>query len=85
MTTVHICRPGVPRSAMRLNREPSEDEWKIFQQMGFERARLGPRYRHSVRCPVNGDGYWYTRRQLLCPAGTIVGTVEDPEGPRGEL
>ncbi len=85
MNDIYICRPGSPHSAMRLDTEPSQDDWKIFHRMGFARAELGERYRKNVRCPVNGDGYFYTRRELLCPSGTVVGSVADWDGPSGEL
>lgn len=58
-----------------FDREPNAEE-----QAGL-RARpctLGGTYRRTVRCRVNGDGYWYERQWLLCD-GEVVGSVVLPE------
>jgi hypothetical protein len=81
----HLCRKGVAGSATRLDREPTAHELTVLAGAGLELATVGDRYRKTVRCPVNGDGYWYTRRYLLDSAGEIVGSFEDEQGPRGEL
>jgi hypothetical protein len=38
-------------------------------------CKLGRGYRKTHRCPVNGDGYWYYRREPLSPDGRVVGSV----------
>lgn len=81
--TYYICRKGVVRSAMKINQKPNQREMDLLSGMGFELARVGKRYRKNVRCPVNGDGYWYTRRYLLDSEGQIVGSFEDYSGPTG--
>jgi hypothetical protein len=78
-----LCRKGQPASAMRLDREPTARELEAFAVAGLELAAIGACYKKTVACPVNGDGYWYTRRYLLDSAGEIVGSVEDAQGPRG--
>lgn len=81
----YLCRRGVPHSAMRLDSAPSEADMQVLSKMGFELAKPGKRYRKSVVCPVNGDGYWYTRCTLLDSDGEVVGTFEVDDGPRGEV
>lgn len=81
----YLCRKGAPGSAMRLDRAPTEHELSVLAGAGLELATIGDRYRKSVACPVNGDGYWYTRRYVLDSAGEVVGSFEDEQGPRGEL
>lgn len=81
----HICRRGEPSSAMRLDGAPTPSELEELVKAGFELACVGGRFRRVCACPVNGDGYWYTRRYLLDGAGGIVGSVEDADGPRGEV
>jgi hypothetical protein len=81
----YLCRKGAPASAMRLDREPTADELAVLAGAGLELATIGDRYKKTVACPVNGDGYWYTRRYLLDSAGEVVGSFEDEQGPRGAL
>lgn len=78
-----MCKPGNRWSAAELNSEPTEAEWVRLNEMGFHRVTIGERFKKSVCCPVNGDGYWYTRRLLLDPNGFVVGSMEDEKGPRG--
>lgn len=78
-----LCRKGAPGSAMRLDREPTAAELEALASAGFELATIGDRYRKNCACPVNGDGYWYTRRTLHDSAGAVVGSVEDADGPSG--
>jgi len=82
---IFMCIRGKRGSALRLNREPDSEAWAVFERMGYERAIVAKRYRHTVRCPVNGDGYFYTRRYVVDADQNVVGTVEDPSGPRGEI
>ena len=84
-SAVYMCRRGVPQSAARLTREPTDAEWAKLAELGFERAKQGQHYRRNVVCPVNGDGYWYTRCELLDADGVVVGTAEVDDGPRGEV
>jgi hypothetical protein len=79
----YMCRKGVPHSAVRLTREPTDAEWAKLAELGFERATEGQHYRRDVRCPVNGDGYWYTRCEVVDADGIVVGTAEVEDGPRG--
>lgn len=81
----YLCRKGAPASAMRLDREPTAHELTCLATAGLELATIGDRYKKTVACPVNGDGYWYTRRYVLDSAGEVVGSFEDETGPRGEL
>lgn len=85
MAKTYACRPGRPRSAVPLDRPPTAEEWTVLAGAGLYPATLGQRYRKQVRCPVNGDGYWYTRRELLDSSGAVVGSVDDPSGPSGVL
>jgi len=64
-----------------LNRTPDQHQIQVLR---LEPCKLGQRYRKTVRCPVNGDGYWYTRRELIAPDGTMVGSVAVPN-TGGEL
>lgn len=82
---MYVCQCGVPGSAVRLNGEPTADQWTQLAKLGFERATLGERFRRDVACPVNGDGYWYTRVELRDSEGHVVGSAEVPDGPGGEL
>lgn len=82
---VYMCRKGVPQSAARLTREPTAAEWAKLAELGFERARAGRHYRRNIVCPVNGDGYWYTRCELLDSAGTVVDSADVDDGPRGQI
>lgn len=81
----YACRPGEAHSAVTLNSEPTPREWELLRSVGLEPARVGRPYRQTVACPVNGDGYWYTRRELLDASGVVVGSVRDDAGPSGEL
>ena len=69
---------GLPQA---LDTEPSPEAIRVLQ---LQPCKLGRRYRKTVRCPVNGDGYWYYRRELLAPDGTMVGSVAEPN-TGGEL
>ena len=80
-----LCRKGVPGSAMRLNREPTAAELEVLAGAELELATVGDRYKKKCVCPVNGDGYWYTRRYVLDSAGEVVGSFEDEQGPSGVL
>ncbi len=80
-----LCRKGVSASAMKLNREPTAQELEVLATAGLELATIGERYRKTVACPVNGDGYWYSRRYVLDSAGEVVGSFEDEQGPYGVL
>jgi len=80
-----LCRRGVANSATRLDREPTAAELAILATAGLEPATVGEYFMKTVRCPVNGDGYWYTRRELLDADGKCVGTFEVEQGPRGAL
>ena len=82
---VYMCRRGVPQSAVRLTREPTDAEWAKLAHLGFERAIEGRHYRRNVVCPVNGDGYWYTRCEVLDADGGVVGSAEVVSGPRGAI
>ena len=81
----YLCREGKPWSAIKMNKAPTEENLKILISMGFEVARVGKKYRKNVVCPVNGDGYWYTRRELTDSKGFIVGSFRDDNGPFGEI
>lgn len=81
----YLCRKGVAASAMRLDREPTAHELTVLAGAGLELATIGDRYKKTVACAVNGDGYWYTRRYVLDSAGEVVGSFEDEQGPRGAL
>ena len=81
----YLCRKGAPNSATKLDREPTAAELAVLAGAGLELATVGDRYKKVCQCPVNGDGYWYTRRYLLDSAGETVGTMEDEYGPRGVL
>jgi hypothetical protein len=81
----YMCRRGVSQSAARLTREPTAAEWAKLAELGFERARVGQHYRRNIVCPVNGDGYWHTRCELLDADGVVVGTAEVDQGPRGQI
>lgn len=81
----HVCREGEPGSAVQLNRTPEAHELAILAKAGLTPATVGKAFRKTVRCPVNGDGYWYTRRELLDSKGAVVGSVRDDSGPSGEL
>ena len=80
-----MCRRGEVGSHILLNRDITDAECEVFAELGFERAVLGSRYRKNYRCPVNGDGYWETRQEILDSEGTWIGSREVPEGPWGEL
>ena len=85
MAPAYACRLGVPGSVVALNSVPSPPVWATLRGAGLSPATLGPRRRKTVRCPVNGDGYWYTVRDALDEAGGHVGTVRDDDGPGGPL
>ena len=51
---------------------PSEG---VIEVLRLVPCKLGPSYCKTCRCPVNGDGYWYYRRELLSPDGRMVGSV----------
>jgi hypothetical protein len=50
-TTTYVCRRGEQGSAMRLNAEPTAEQWKRLGELGFERAREGERFVREVACP----------------------------------
>jgi hypothetical protein len=81
----YLCRKGAPGSAMKLDREPTAADLECLATAGLELATIGDCFKKTIRCPVNGDGYWYTRRELLDSAGECVGSFEVEQGPRGEL
>lgn len=81
----YLCRKSSPGSAMKLDREPTAHELTALATAGLELATIGDRYRKTCACPVNGDGYWYTRRYVLDSAGAVVGSFRDDSGPSGEL
>lgn len=81
----YICRRGVPGSAVEINREPNAAEIEVFAQIGFEMASLGDTFRKTCRCPVNGDGYWYTRVELVDASGFCVGSFRPENSIGGEL
>ena len=84
-TKHYLCDRGVPMSAQILTRKPTDEELSALAALGKELATHGETFRRNVRCPVNGDGYWYTRRELLDSNGYLVGSYEVDDGPRGEL
>lgn len=85
MAQAYLCRRGVPGNVLALTRQPTDAEMAVFALAGMELATVGERYVATCSCPVNGDGYWYTRRYLLDSAGAVVGSFEEENGPRGVL
>lgn len=64
------------------------DEYRrILDGLGWRIGVPGRRTRrHNVRCRVNGDGYWYTQREIVCErTGETLGWREDESGPSGEI
>lgn len=51
----------------------------------FEPGVPGKVYRKRVACPVNGDGYWYHRQEVLNSAGVVCGSIARNDLPSGEL
>ena len=68
--------------AALFERPLSEDE---VAAIGARRVNLSGRSKRIVRCPVNGDGYWYWFREIITAdaASEYVGSVFDGHG--GEL
>lgn len=87
----YTCSTGKPYSADPINSKATLDRInspegkQVLSGLGMELATEGKRYRRTVVCPVNGDGYYYTRRHLLDSNGLIVGSTRDASGPAGEL
>ena len=50
--------------------------------IGARRVNPGGRFKRTVRCPVNGDGFWYWCRELLTAdaASEYAGAVFDGHG-----
>lgn len=69
------------RVPTEFDADPSPE---AIEKLRLVKPAIGKRYRDTVRCPVNGDGYWYYRRELLDQDGQFVGSIVVP-GSGGEL
>lgn len=57
----------------------------VLLEAGFQHVTPGKCYRKTVRCPVNGDGYWYTRQELVTADGRVMGSIPRYDMASGEL
>lgn len=76
---------GVPNSGFKPTREATAAEKETLAGIGVIPAYLGKRFWQRVRCPVNGDGYWYTARYLVDESGNVVGRIADKNERSGPL
>lgn len=58
---------------------------QMLLDAGYEQAIPGKIYRKRVACPVNGDGYWYMRQEIVTASGRCVGSIARDDLPSGEL
>lgn len=84
----HYLMPDVPGARPAPAMADLNDTARaMLATLGFRIGVPGKRtMRRNVRCRVNGDGYYYTQREVVCEqTGETLGWARDDSGPSGEL